>query len=317
MTEWTIGPDDAGGRLDAWLARRPEVASRARAREWLARGKVFLNGRELAFADAGAVLRPGDLVGLWEDRPGSARRAAREVAAARGRLRVAHEDRAVLVADKPPGMLVEPLPGDARAEVTLLDLVNDHLRAAPRARALVVHRIDRDTSGLVLFAKTVAAQAALKRQFERHAPERVYLALVRGRVRPSSGTWTDRLTWDKTRLVQTRSHPRDARAKDAVARYRVVEQFAAAALLEVSLVTGKRNQIRVQAGLRGHPVVGERQYLFGAVAAPPGAPTLGRQALHAARLAFEHPVTDARVEMTAPLPEDMARLIDTLRRRPG
>ena len=136
---------------------------------------------------------------------------------------------------------------------------------------------------------------------------------MRGRVRPAEGTWTDRLTWDKARLTQTRSHPRDARGKDAVARYRVVEQFEMAALLEVALVTGKRNQIRVQAGLRGHPVVGERQYLFGAAPAPPGAPALDRQALHATRLAFKHPTTGARMEVTSPLPDDFARLLAELR----
>lgn len=315
MVEWKIAPDAVGERVDRWLARRPEVASRTRAREWIERGKIFLNGRELAYADAGRALRAGDRVRLWEDRPGSTRRAAREVAAARPRLRIVCEDLALVVADKPAGMLVEPLPGDAPPEVTLIDLVCDHMGATPRSRPRAVHRIDRDTSGLVVLAKTPRAQAALKRQFERRSAERVYLALLRGRPVPAEGTWTDRLRWDRARLIQTRAHPRDPHAREAIARYRVLEQFKTAALVEVSLVTGRRNQIRVQAGLRGHPLVGERQYTFGARPAPPGEPTVDRQALHAHRLSFKHPLTGARVRVTAPAPEDFARLIRAFRSR--
>jgi 23S rRNA pseudouridine1911/1915/1917 synthase len=311
--EWTIGPEDAGRRVDTWLARRAEVGSRARAGAWIARGKIFLNGLELALADAGRPLKAGDHVRLWEDRPGSARRAAREVAAARHRLRIAHEDRALLVADKPPGLLVEPLPGDGPTEVTLLDLVADHVRATKRTRPLVVHRIDRDTSGLVLFAKTPQAQEALKQQFARRRAERLYLAVLRGQIRPAAGMWSDRLTWDADRRLQRRAHPREARAREAIARYRVLEQFDTAALVEVSLVTGKRNQIRVQAGLRGHPLIGERQYTFGAPPMARGEPTLNRQALHAHRLSFRHPVTGTRLSVTAPVPDDLARLIESLR----
>ncbi len=174
---------------------------------------------------------------------------------------------------------------------TLRDLLEDHLRHRRGLRPLVVHRIDRDTSGLVLFALTRAARDELKAQFERRAPERTYLAILNGRPIPPSGTWRDRLVWDKERLVQKRAHAEEERAKDAEARYRVVEQFDWQALVEVSLVTGKRNQIRVQAGSRGHALVGERQYRFGRPRDEVHEPEFGRQALHAARLAFIHPVS--------------------------
>lgn len=312
MTRWIVTDAEDGLRLDAWLARRPEVGARSRAADWIERGKVFLNGDAAAFPDAGRRLRTGDRVELWVDRPGTASPVRRGVAAMRRLLRIMHEDRAILVADKPPGLLVEPLPGDDNGEPTLLDLVADHLRTAVRARPLIVHRIDRDTSGLVLFAKTRAAREALKAQFERHRPERVYFTFVEGSVSPPAGTWRDRLVWDAAHLRQRRAHPREARAKEAIARYRVLEQFGAVTLLEVSLVTGKRNQIRVQAGLRGHPVVGERLYRFGI---PPGnSPPFGRQALHAVRLAFTHPVTGKRLRVSAPLPDDLEQLLVRLRR---
>jgi 23S rRNA pseudouridine1911/1915/1917 synthase len=250
-------------------------------------------------------------VGYWPDRPGSARARSREIVATRRALHIVHEDQDILLVDKPPAWLVEPLPGDAGGEVTLRDLLTDHLRARPLARAFVVHRIDRDTSGLVLFALTPAARDNLKAQFERRLPLREYLAVVRGRVTPASGTWRDKLAWDKQRLVQKRAHLHEERAKDAVAHYRVLEQFDGAAVLEVRLVTGKRNQIRVQAGSRGYPLVGERIYTYGTREAEGTA--FPRQALHAARLGFEHPRTGRQVEFTAPIADDIRELIERLR----
>ena len=313
MIEWTIDNGDAGVRLDVWLARRPEAGSRGKAREYLERGKVFLNGAAVAGSDAGRKLRAGDQVGLWIDRPGTSRPRRREVASARRALRVVLEDRDILVVDKPAGWLVEPLPGEAGGEVTLLDLVADYLRTRVRVRPLVVHRIDRDTSGLVLFALTRDAQETLKAQFEQRTPERTYLAVVRGTVTPDTGTWRDRLAWDKERLIQKRAHGAEASAKEAVARYRVLQRLDGATLLEVSLVTGKRNQIRVQAGVRGFPLVGERLYTFGAPTPRPGDPALARQALHASALSFIHPSTGTRVTVTASMPEDIRALVARLR----
>jgi 23S rRNA pseudouridine1911/1915/1917 synthase len=313
MTTWTISDVEAGGRLDAWLAARPEVGSRGRARDAVECGKVFLNGGELTYADAARHLRPGDVVGFWPDRPGSARPRSREVVAARSALRIVYQDAQLLVIDKPPGWLVEPLPGDAPPEVTLLDMVADRLRSEKAIRPYVVHRIDRDTSGLVLFALTPTVRDALKKQFEKRTPTRAYLAVVNGTPVPTSGTWRDRLVWDSDRLIQKRAHAQEERAKDAEARYRVVESFTSQSLVEISLVTGKRNQIRVQAGSRGYALVGERQYRFGRPRDEAREPEFGRQALHAVRLGFTHPVTNRHVEFTAAMPDDMDRLLRLLR----
>jgi 23S rRNA pseudouridine1911/1915/1917 synthase len=174
-----------------------------------------------------------------------------------------------------------------------------------------VHRIDRDTSGVVLFARHAAAQAVLKQQFLRHEPERVYLAIVYGRPSPAAGWWRDHLAWDQRSLIQKETHARDPRAKEAVSEYRIVESFRDASLLEVRLVTGKRNQIRIQARLRGHTLVGERRYVFGPDVLRPI--DFSRQALHAARLAVAHPSTGERLAFEAPLPRDLADLIQALR----
>lgn len=314
MREWVIDKADAGMRLDKWLASRTDAGSRGRAADWLARGKVYLDGRPVEAAAAHKVIA-GQRVGVWMDRPGSSKPADRSIREARHLLRIAHEDASIVVVDKPAGLLVEPLPRRAGEEATALDLLADHFRHAPRARSYVVHRIDRNTSGVVLFARTPTARDALKSQFKHRTTERVYLAVVLGRPSPSNGTWRDTLAWDPSSLRQRKAHGRDTRGKEAEARYRVVEPFADAALIEVTLVTGKRNQIRVQAAMRGHPLLGERQYRFDASPEPPALPRINRQALHAWKLGFVHPGTGRRVSYTAPLPDDLTRLIDALRKR--
>jgi len=311
MQEWSVSEADTGMRLDAWLARRTEAGSRRRVATWIERGKVFLNGQAVDTAAAGHRLAASDRVGLWLDRPGSAVATARSVVPLRRLLHIIHQDPSLVVADKPPGLLVDPLPDGGETEVTLLALLRDHLGGG--APVHVVHRIDRETSGLVLFARSASAGTALKAQFEAHTPERVYLAVVLGRPHPASGTWQDRLAWDASTFRQRRAHAHDARAKVASAQYAVREQLSGAALVEVSLVTGKRNQIRVQAALRGHPLLGERQYRFGAPPEPAGMPVPSRHALHAWRLAFVHPATGEGVRYEAPLPADLRELLGALR----
>ena len=316
MQEWVIAADAAGMRLDLWLARHAGAGSRSRAAAWLERGKVFVDGQAAGPDEAAHRLIPGARIGVWMNRPGSAKAADRAAHERRHLLRIVAEDPEFIVADKPAGLLVEPLPGRAGEQVTLLDLVRHHLRHEPRPALYVVHRIDRDTSGLVLFARTAEARDALKDQFERRTPVRVYQAVVEGTVSPPRGTWKDQLAWDAARLRQRKALATDARGKEAVAEYVVLDQFEAAALVKVSLVTGKRNQIRVQASLRGHPLLGERQYRFGAPPPASGLSRIGRQALHAWRLGFRHPSTGRQVTLTAAPPDDFRRLLAALRDRP-
>src|SRR5262249_52537741 len=193
-------------------------------------------------------------------------------------LHLLYEDDSIIVINKPPGLLSVPLPSQPD-QPSLLDQVKTHLKSNRKLKPLVVHRIDRDTSGIVLFAKTHDDQQKLKDQFERQEAARIYLAIVHGHPKPEAGTWRDLLVWDREELKQQRADRRPQRAKEAVCRYRVIETFKEAALIEVSLVTGKRNQIRIQAGLRGHTLVGEKIYVY--ENAPQHPIEFKRQALHA------------------------------------
>jgi RluA family pseudouridine synthase len=246
------------------------------------------------------------------DRPGSARK--RRGAFTEGHLDILHEDDALIVLNKPAGLLSVPL--DQRdAAPSVYELVEDHLRPHGKRRPLVVHRIDQDTSGLVLFAKDASAQAYLKEQFKRRETERTYLTVVYGQPEPAAGTWRDFLVWDEKALIQKETHPRDPRGTEAVTHYRVLEPLRGASLLEVRLHTGRRNQVRIQARLRGHTLVGERRYVFGADNLRPVA--FPRHALHAYRLAFRHPADGRPLRFEAPVPDDLAALFDRLRQGAG
>ena len=305
--DWTVSEQETGIRLDKFLAADGRLGSRKRASVALSRGKVFLNGVEAA-ADAGATkLSRGDRVRVWMDRPGSARR---KTTARTGDLHILYEDDAMIVLDKPAGLLAVPLERREDAD-SVVDQLVTYLRPQGKRKPLVVHRIDRDTSGLVVFAKTAAAQRTLREQFKRHEVERIYRAVVYGHPQPSAGTWRDRLVWDQRVLIQKETHPRDPKGKDAVCRYETVERFASTSLIEVRLETGKRNQIRLQARLRGHTLVGERRYVFGPDELRPV--DFPRQALHAFRLEFAHPVTRAPMRFEAPVPKDFQSLVARLR----
>lgn len=277
--------------------------------EAIARGKVFLNDKEAEKSGAATRLAAGDIVALWMDRPGSSKRRPGPHRLF-GALSIVHEDDDLLVVDKPAGLLTVPLERRSEA-LSVLDVVERHLRSHRTRRPFVVHRIDRDTSGLVVFAKHAAAHATLKDQFLRHEPERVYIAVVYGLPEPPAGMWRDRLVWDQRALIQKETHPRDPQGKDAVSEYRVIEALAGASLVEVKLITGKRNQIRLQARLRGHMLVGEERYIFGPASLR--SIEFGRQALHAFRLGFTHPTTGEPLRFEAKIPEDLEVLITTLR----
>ena len=308
VPSFTVGADEAGLRLDKFLAASDRLGSRSRAVTAIERGKVFINDVEACSADAARRLSAQDRVRVWMDRPGSSKRQLWPHQA--GDLNILYEDDDLIAVNKPPGLLAVPLERKAGAE-SVFDQIDRHLRSHRTRRPFTVHRIDRDTSGVVLFAKHAAAQAVLKRQFLRHEPERVYQAIVYGHPTPSSGTWRDTLVWDQRSLIQKETHPRDPRGREAISEYRVVEQYGDTALIEVRLVTGKRNQIRIQARLRGHTLVGEQRYVFGPADLRPI--DFARQALHAARLTVRHPGTGRALTFEVPLPQDLAELIEELR----
>jgi 23S rRNA pseudouridine1911/1915/1917 synthase len=304
---WIVGSADDGTRLDKFLASADRLGSRGRAATALERGKVFLNDAEVSLREAARLLAAGDVVRVWSDRPGSARRVASPLQT--GDLEIVYEDASLLVLNKPPGLLSVPLERKLGAS-SVYDQIEDYFRSHGKRKPFVVHRIDRDTSGLVVFAKDPQSQAALKAQFRRREPERIYLAVVYGHPDPASGTWRDHLVWDTKALIQKETAPRDPKGTEAISEYRVLESFRNTSLIEVSLQTGKRNQIRIQARLRGHTLVGERRYVFG----PASLRSIDfpRQALHAYRLAFAHPADGRSLRFEAQLPDDFLDLLKRL-----
>ncbi len=309
-TTWTVSALEAGTRLDKFLADQERLGSRARAMTALDKGKVFVNDDEAGRADAARRLESGDRVRVWMDRPGSAKvRTAGPQSA--GDVEIVFEDALLVVVNKPAGLLSVPLERKSAAP-SAFDRIERHLRPSGKKRPLVVHRIDQDTSGLVVFAKEPDAQTRLKAQFKRREPERVYLAVVYGHPDPPTGEWRDHLVWDEKALIQKQTHPRDPDAQEAISSYRVVQRFKDASLIEVRLQSGRRNQIRIQARLRGHTLVGEKRYTFGPDVLRPI--QFERHALHAWRLAFEHPADGRRVQFEAPPPPDFAALITRLAR---
>jgi 23S rRNA pseudouridine1911/1915/1917 synthase len=310
-SRWVVLAEEARTRLDKFLAAPERLGSRSRAATALERGKVFLNDTEATSEQAALLLAEGDAVRVWMDRPGSSK-PLQHGWTGRGdhNLHIVYDDDEVLVVDKPAGLLTVPLERQEDA-ASVYEILQAHLKSR-RRHAFVVHRIDRDTSGLVVFAKDRRAQQRLRDQFRRHEAERIYLAVVYGHPAPPTGTWIDHLVWDARALIMKETHPRDPQGKEAICEYRTAETFERTALLEIRLQTGKRNQIRLQARLRGHTLVGERRYTYGPEALRPL--SFPRQALHAHRLAFEQPTTGERLEFESPLAADIDRLLAKLRR---
>ena len=218
-------------------------------------------------------------------------------------LSIVHEDDDVLVLDKPPFMLVHPTSPEQRE--TLAHGVAHHFaQRGLRSRVRPVHRIDRDTSGLVLFANSAMAHQLLDKQLRDGEIGRAYLALVDGVMEEDSGIIDAAIARDPRRPNLRAVRPGGEAART---RWRVAERFPTATLVEVELETGRTHQIRVHMQHAGHPVLGDRQY------GRAGAEAMKRQALHASRLSFVHPSTGERLTFDAPLPEDISHLIDRLR----
>jgi 23S rRNA pseudouridine1911/1915/1917 synthase len=274
---------------DRLRALYPEASGTTR-KQWLTRGRVRVNDRVVRRADV--AVAAGDRVTLGTPPPPPFPPP----------LRLVHEDADVLVVNKPPGLLtIETDRGSERTAYRLLAAyVGGHGRerrgARPGPRLFIVHRLDRETSGLLVFAKSPVAKRKLQEQFEARTAERVYVAVVEGQPADASGVLEDRLREDPRRRVVT---TRDRRGKDAITRYRVLERRGETALLELRLVTGRRGQIRAQLAALGHPIVGDA--LHGSRRDP-----LRRLCLHAVRLSFVHP-DGRRVTFESPPPASFAR----------
>ena len=292
-----IVADRAGERLDLFVARRVPALTRSRVRRLIDEALVTIDGR-LA-PKAGVKLEAGQRVVVTLPPPEPLDLEPEPIP-----LRIVYEDGDLLVVDKPAGMTVHPSPGHSRH--TLVHAVLAHCPdlsgIGGKQRPGIVHRLDKDTSGLIIVAKHDSAHLSLARQLKERRVEKTYLALVEGRPKPAEGVIDAPIA----------RHPRHRKkmavvegGREARTRYRVVREVDGRSLVEVRPETGRTHQIRVHLASIGHPVVGDALYGKRSEA-------LGRQFLHAQRLAFRHPRTDERLELEAPLAEDLAKALRVL-----
>jgi len=253
-------------------------ASRRSLKQWLASSRVRVNGTVVVRGDV--ELGPGDRVELAAPLPPPIPPP----------LRLVHEDDEILVVDKPSGLLT--IATESERERTAYRLLRSWFaRRGASSHLFIVHRLDRETSGLLVFAKSVAAKEHLQAQFAVRTAERLYVALAEGVMRQDEGSFVSRLV--ETRALRVRITERGD-GKEAITRYRVLERRRTSTLVELRLVTGRRAQIRAQLAAAGHPIAGDAQY--GSRTDP-----LKRLALHATRLAFVHP-RGARMSFESPPP---------------
>ena len=309
--ELVVGADEAGQRLDAWLARRLPELSRSRLQALIAAGEVEVDS---APARASARVRAGQRAVVRVPPAAAAEPKAEDIP-----LRIVHEDAALLVIDKPAGLVVHPGAGTATGTLVnaLLGRVRDLSGVGGVLRPGIVHRLDRGTSGLLVVAKDDRTHRALARQFAARSVEKEYLALVLGGPARAAGEIDKPIGRDPVR--RQRMSVRAARGREARTTWRVEERFDGAALLRVRIHSGRTHQIRVHLASIGHPVAGDS--LYGGTRAPSSRKaaarltlaSLERPALHSARLAFEHPATGERLAFEAPMPDDLRRVLEALR----
>lgn len=299
MQQVTFVVDVPGERLDRFVASEVSELSRSRVKRLIEAGQITVNGVP---AKPALVLAPGDIVCVAVPA-----RQASTLTPEQAPLEVVYEDAYLLVVNKPAGVVVHP--GAGQHQGTLLAAVLAyrpdiaHADADPQ-RPGIVHRLDRNTSGLLLVAATAEAQRDLRAQFKARTVDKVYLAMVHGRLEPVVGAIEAPIARDPQRRTRMTVSPDGRYART---EYRVLDYYPGASYLEVKLLTGRTHQIRVHFSAIGYPVVGDRVY--GHRGAKPRAP---RQFLHSHRLSFEHPATGERIEFESPLPGDLQQVLDRL-----
>ena len=293
-------------RLDKYLAERVSGLSRSLAQRLIAGGRVTVDGE---LAKPSHKVREGEQVVVLLPAEESGELVPEAIP-----LDIVYEDEALLVVNKPAGMVVHPAPGHPGG--TLVNAVLAHcpeLAASEDDRPGIVHRLDRDTSGLILVAKSDKARRALQRQFKERQVYKAYLALLDGHLQPAWGRVeapVGRDPYHRQRMAVLSG------GREAATEYHVLEQFAPKVglaageytLVKAEPVTGRTHQIRVHFASIGHPVVGDEVYGRRKITLP-----LARQFLHARRLRIKHPATGQRLELKAPLPEELAAVLDLLR----
>lgn len=288
--------DSAGVRLDLFIVQKLPELSRSFIQKLIESGHITLNGKP---ARASLKLKEGDEVSIVIPPPEPSELLAENIP-----INILYEDDDLLVVDKPVGMTTHPAPGNPTH--TLVNALLSHLPALPEsdnpARPGIVHRLDKDTSGLILIAKTREALANLSAQFKSREVKKAYIALVKGRVTPKSGIIDAPIGRDRAhrQKMSVSDAGRPARTAFTVLRY--LDRYT---LVEARPETGRTHQIRVHFASVGHPIVGDATY-------GTKSELVGRQFLHAQRLSFKLPSTGKTVEFTSPLPPDLQSVLDKL-----
>lgn len=298
--DYTVPTECAGQRLDAVLARLFPEHSRSRLQAWLKEGRILVDGTT---ADAKRKVHGGERVVLAVPPTLTLADAAEDIA-----LPIVFEDEQLIVINKPAGLVVHP--GNGNASGTLMNALLHHapsLAGVPRAG--IVHRLDKDTSGLLVVAKTLEAQTDLVRQLQARSVKRHYLALALGKVERDGlvDAPMGRHPVHRTKMAVVKSGGKEART-----HYAVRERFARATLVECRLETGRTHQIRVHMASLGHPLAGDGVY-GKTCSGDARLDAFPRQALHAWRLALIHPASGVEMAWEAPLPDDFTRLLAALR----
>lgn len=299
----TADSEDRGKRLDAFLHERLPEYSRSRLQTWIKQELVVMHGTAVR---PSYTLRGGEHISVTPANLEPLRAEPEDLP-----LTILYEDADLVVIDKPAGMVVHAGAGHRRG--TLVNALLHHFGTLSSVngdlRPGIVHRLDRDTSGVLVVARTDRAHQALAAQFHNRQIEKTYLALIHGRLKQSSGRVTTAITRDPVR--RTRMTARLGSGRAAHTEYRVLERFADFSFLEVGIATGRTHQIRVHLSSLGHPIAGDR--LYGAPAKITGAASLKRLFLHAYRLGFRQPSTGEPISIESPLPPDLSAFLATLR----
>lgn len=279
----TYPPVRANAELLPWLLAALSPMNRTRVKDLLRSGRVLVNGEPVTRHDRPLI--PGDRIAIARERP------------TKSNPVIVHEDDALIAIDKPSGLLT--VATEAEKVDTAFVRLAEHLKVRRAGRPFVVHRLDRGTSGLLLFARSPEVRDQLQATWD--AVEKTYLAIVEGSPTPESGSIKNYLVEGKSLRARAVDRPGEGTQR-AASRYRLVSRGERFSLLEVTIETGRKHQIRVHLAGLGCPVIGDVDY--GARTDP-----AGRLGLHAARLAFPHPVTGQRLELQSPLPPELKRIV--------
>jgi 23S rRNA pseudouridine1911/1915/1917 synthase len=300
--EFLVSADDAGTRLDTFLGSQPGLGSRSQVARWIQSGAVTVDGARRVKS---YLLSEGERVAVEPAEEAPPLLAAEDLA-----VPVLYEDEWLLVVDKPAGMPVHPSRGRSLETGTLVHALLGHgLAGGEEFRPGVVHRLDKDTTGVLVVAKSVEAYKRLIAMMRRREVDRRYLALVHGRFASESGTIEAPVGRDPVRRKSMAVG--GVAAREARTHFRVLEALGDFTLVEARLETGRTHQIRVHFLAIGHPVAGDPTYSRRDTLG------LGRQFLHSYRLVFIHPMTGEAIDIEAPLPADLAEILARLRADSG